>query len=298
MVGGLVDLHQAHVLAAGDRDDHALGALHRHAVEQRIGDRLLGGLDRAIVARCLAGAHHRLAHLAHHRADVGEVEVDQAGHDHQVGDAAHALLQHLVRHLERFLEGRVRVGDQEEILVRDDDQRIDMLLQFLDAGIGRLHPAIAFEAERLGDDADGQDAAVARRLGDDRGRTGAGAAAHARGDEAHMRAFERLFDLLHRLFGRGAADLGPAAGAQPCVILRPSWMRRSAGEALSACASVLATMKSTPWTSDAIMFAIALPPAPPTPITLMRGFNSSTCGRMNSIVIDILPGGHDADANY
>jgi hypothetical protein len=75
--------------------------------------------------------------------------------------------------------------------------------------------AIAFEAERLGDDADGQDAAVARRLGDDRGRTGAGAAAHAGGDEAHMRAFERLFDLLDRLFGRGAADLGPAARAQP-----------------------------------------------------------------------------------
>ena len=29
VAGGLVDLHQAHVLAAGDRDDDALGALHR-----------------------------------------------------------------------------------------------------------------------------------------------------------------------------------------------------------------------------------------------------------------------------
>ena len=34
MVGGLVDLHQPHVVAAGDRDDHALGALHADAVEQ------------------------------------------------------------------------------------------------------------------------------------------------------------------------------------------------------------------------------------------------------------------------
>ena len=33
------------------------------------------------------------------------------------------------------------------------------------------------------------------------------------------------------------------------MILRPSWIRRSAVEALSAWASVLATMKSTPWTS-------------------------------------------------
>ena len=66
-------------------------------------------------------------------------------------------------------------------------------------------------------------------------------------------------------------------------------MRLSAVEWLSACASVLATMKSTPCTSDAIMLAIALPPAPPTPITLMRGFSSSTSGRMNSIVISLSP---------
>ena len=63
---------------------------------------------------------------------------------------------------------------------------------------------------------------------------------------------------------------------RPSVIWGPSWMRRSAGELLSACASVLATMKSTPSTEAAIMFAMALPPAPPTPITAMRGFSSST----------------------
>jgi hypothetical protein len=33
---------------------------------------------------------------------------------------------------------------------------------------------------------------------------------------------------------------------------------------------VLATRKSTPCTIGAIMLAMALPPAPPTPITLMR----------------------------
>src|SRR5205085_8413794 len=95
VAGGLVDFHQAHVLAAGDRDDHALGALHADAVEQRIGNRLLGGLDGAHVAVGLPGAHHRLAHLAHYRHDVGEVEVDDAGPDHQVGDPADALLEHL-----------------------------------------------------------------------------------------------------------------------------------------------------------------------------------------------------------
>src|SRR5690606_1194837 len=98
-VGGFVDLEQGEVRTAGDVDQHAAGALHRDIVEQRIGDRPLGGFDGAMVAVGLAGAHHGLAHLAHHRTDVGEVEVDQAGHDHQVGDAAHARLQDVVGHL-------------------------------------------------------------------------------------------------------------------------------------------------------------------------------------------------------
>jgi hypothetical protein len=99
-------------------------------------NRLLGSFDGAIVARSFARAHHRLAHLAHHRANVGEVEVDEARHDHQVGDPADALLEDLVGHLERFLEGRVRIGEAEQILVGDDDERIDMLLKLFDAGVG------------------------------------------------------------------------------------------------------------------------------------------------------------------
>ncbi len=89
-----------------------------------------------------------------------------------------------------------------------------MLLKLGDSGIGGAAAAIALEAERLGDDPDGEDPAVARRLGDDRCGAGAGAAAHAGGDEQHMGAFERLFDLLERLFGGGLADLRTGAGAE------------------------------------------------------------------------------------
>jgi hypothetical protein len=237
----------------------------------------------------LAGAHHRLAHLAHHRADVGEIEVDEAGHDHQVGDPADALLEHLVGHLEGFLEGRLRIGEPEQVLVGNDDQRVDVLLKLLDPGIRGARTAGALERERLGDDADGQDALVARGLGDDRGGAGSGAAAHAGGDEAHVRAFERLLDFLERFLGRGAADLRPRTGAQALGDLEPSWIRRSADEVLSAWASVLATMKSTPWTSAPIMLATALPPAPPTPMTLIRGRSSSTSGRMKSMLMGPTP---------
>jgi hypothetical protein len=46
-----------------------------------------GGAQRALVAGGFAGPHHRLAHLAHDGADIGEVEIDEAFLDHQVGDA-------------------------------------------------------------------------------------------------------------------------------------------------------------------------------------------------------------------
>src|SRR3546814_1090655 len=40
------------------------------------------------------------------------------------------------------------------------------------------------------------------------------AAAHARRDEAHMRAVQRLFDLANAFLGRRAPDLGPRPRAQ------------------------------------------------------------------------------------
>ena len=88
------------------------------------------------------------------------------------------------------------------------------LLQFGDAAVGDAHAALAFEVERLGDHADGEDAELARRLGDHRRGAGAGAAAHARGDEHHVRAGEMIANFVDHFFGGGAADIGLRAGAE------------------------------------------------------------------------------------
>ena len=53
-----------------------------------------------------------------------------------------------------------------------------------------------------------------RRLGDHRRGAGAGAAAHAGGDEHHVRAGEVIADLVDHLLGGGAADVGLRAGAE------------------------------------------------------------------------------------
>ncbi len=89
------------------------------------------------------------------------------------------------------------------------------LLQFGDTALGDTHAALALEMERLGDDADGEDAGFLCRTRDHRRGSGAGAAAHAGGDEHHVRAQQMIANLVDHLFGGGAADIGLRAGAQP-----------------------------------------------------------------------------------
>src|SRR5271157_5839971 len=68
----------------------------------------------------------------------------------------------------------------------------------------------------------------------------------------------------------------------------PIWFIRCAGDEPRACASVLATTKSTPDRPETIMLLIALPPAPPTPHTTMRGFSSFSWGAFRLIGIPCL----------
>ena len=69
------------------------------------------------------------------------------------------------------------------------------------------------------------------------------------------------------------------------VTVVPSWMRRSVRQLPSAWASVLQATNSTPSRCAVIMLLIALPPAPPTPTTVMRGFSSCVIGKLRLIVI-------------
>src|SRR5208283_3407587 len=65
-------------------------------------------------------------------------------------------------------------------------------------------------------------------------------------------------------------------------------MIRWARDEARACASVLATTKSTPDRPERIMLLIALPPAPPMPHTIIRGFSSFSWGGFRSIGIPSL----------
>ena len=212
--GGLFHLVDREVVSAGEVDEDALGALDGRVVQQRARDRLLRGIERAVGALTHAGAHHGHAHARHDRAHVGEVEVDEAGDEDEVGDALHRLLQDGVRHPKRLQQRRAAVHDGQQALVGNRDQRVDDAAKRVHARLGLEHALAALERERLGDHGDGEDAEVARERGHHGRRPGAGPAAEPGGDEDHVGALQQPRDRLGVLEGGVAADVGIGAGAE------------------------------------------------------------------------------------
>ena len=106
------------------------------------------------------------------------------------------------------------VAHLEQALVRDDDDRVDLVLQLADAVIGLHRTAATFETERARDHADRERADLLRDLRDHRRAARAGATALARGDEHHVGALQHLFDLGAVLLGGLPTDLGIGAGAE------------------------------------------------------------------------------------
>ncbi len=156
----------------------------------------LGRRDGAVVAAGLTDAHQRRAGVGEDHLDVGEVGVDETGGRDQVGDAGDTLQQHLVGHLECVEHAGLLVGDAEQPVVGDDDQRVDLLLEALHAGVGLNRTPPTLEPERPGDDTDRERPGVAGDLGDHGRGACAGAAALAGGDEHHVGTLDHLFDLV------------------------------------------------------------------------------------------------------
>ena len=212
-LSGLVHLEESEVAPAGDVQQDAGRTVDRR-LEQRGGNRRLRGLGGAIVAGGAADAHQCRTGLVHDRPHVGEVEVDQSGDGDQVGDALDALAQHFVGDPEGVEERSRPLDHLQETVVLDHDQRVDLLGELADALLGLLGAAASFERERPRDDTHGQGSETARDLRNDRCATGTCSAALAGGDEHHVRALERLLDLVAALLSRVPADGRIRAGAE------------------------------------------------------------------------------------
>ncbi len=151
-LGRLVDLDEREVVPARDREQDPARA-DDLGVDERRAERPLGGVARPRRTGRVADAHQRGAGVLHHRAHVGEVEVDEARRRDQVADALDALPEDVVGDLEGVDHRRRAVEHLEQAVVRDDDDGVAGGAQLLDAALGGGPAARALEAERRRDDA-------------------------------------------------------------------------------------------------------------------------------------------------
>ena len=136
-------------------------------------------------------------------------------HGNQVGDAARRVVKHLVGLAERLDQAGVLIGDVEQALVRDDDERVDVLAEQFDALGGRRHAALPLALEGLRHNGDGQDVELLGDGGHHGRAAGARAAAHAGRDKDHVEVVDGLLDLLAALFERLRTRAGACARAKP-----------------------------------------------------------------------------------
>jgi len=71
--------------------------------------------------------------MRHDRFHIGEIEVDQPGYGHQIGDTLDAVAKHVVGTPERLHHAGAAFGNPQQAIVGNDDERIHDLTQLGDA---------------------------------------------------------------------------------------------------------------------------------------------------------------------
>ena len=206
--GSSLNIVQSHLRRTGDIDQNA-GSAVDGSLQQGAGDGGGGSLLGLLPAGSGADTHVSPASVLHDGGNVSEVQVDNdlLGEADQLGDGGHGLLQHIVSNAECVGKSDLLIGHVLQAVIGDDDQGIDLAVQVGNTLLCLTHPVGTLELEGLGDNTDGQDAGLMGQVSNDGSRAGAGAAAHAGGDEDHISAFQRLGNGSPGLLGRLLADL-------------------------------------------------------------------------------------------
>ena len=130
-------------------------------------------------------------------------------------------MKHFVRHVKSVGKSSFLIRNPEQVLIRNDDQRIHILLQLLDALLGLTHPLAAFELEGFGDNTDCQNTSLTGGACNDRCRACSRTTAHSGSDKTHMHTVKMSDNFLNRFFGGASADMRLGACTQAFRQLSP-----------------------------------------------------------------------------
>jgi len=134
--GSLIDIEQRQVRATGHIEQDAASAVNGD-VQQLAGDGHLGRNPGFVFTAGMTHSHQGRAAFGHDRLDIGKIQVDQTGDGDQFGNALDALAQHIISNAEGILQAGALVHNLQQSIVGDNNQRVRMFLQPVDAILGR-----------------------------------------------------------------------------------------------------------------------------------------------------------------
>jgi hypothetical protein len=143
-----------------------------------------------------------------------EIQVDQAMDRDQIRNAFGRMEQDLIGPAEGFLKGHGPVGDGQEPLIGDDDERVDDFPQLLQPLFGPLHALLSFEVKGLGHHGDGQRPDFPGHGRDDRCSAGPRPSTQTGRNEHHVGPHQQFPDPVFVFQGRALAEFGVGARAQ------------------------------------------------------------------------------------
>ena len=211
-----VDLGHGQIFAARQAHQHGVGFRQRAAfIQQRMREQFFhdfartgraGGFDKGKRAFGMA--------VADERAQIVEMNLNQAGAREQLPDAAHAFDEQSAGDAERVEHARVFVNELERFLVRQADDAVGDGFQLFQTLLRLLLAAVAFARKRQRDKRQHERAGFLGRAGQHGADAAARAAAKTGNDENDIRAFAGGFERGKLFLGDGAAAFGIAAGAK------------------------------------------------------------------------------------
>ena len=154
------------------------------------------------------------------------------GYVDDLGDTADGIFQYVVGVRKGLVLRHIITQHIQQFFVQDNDQRVHIGFELGQTVVGVGHAASALPVKGLGHHADCQDAHLLGHTRDDRRCASAGAAAHTRGDEQHVRAGNRFTDVFDRQFGGFTTAFRLAARTQAATAQLNSFVRCATAQCL------------------------------------------------------------------
>ena len=196
MACSIVCIHQRDITADVDNN---IGCTLYGRLKQRALNSLLNCCHSLVVTLVLAYTDMSDAAVCHNSLNISEVQVDQSRLIDQVCNTLNCLLKNFIRLLQSLRHSCSAINDLEKLIIRNDDQCVNILLQFINTAEGIGHTLLCLKTERLCNNTYCQASEFLCDSRNDRCTACACAATHTACYEDHICSAENLLDFLSTL---------------------------------------------------------------------------------------------------